>query len=152
WLKRTYPNDTSRQMSHETIYRALYIQSRGTLDQELLACLRCTRALRRSRHHTQKTGNHGRITDAVSIRERPASAEDRAVPGQWEGDLLFGDRDSQIATLAERRTRYMILVKLAGKDTESVVSALIKNARRLPKQLYRSLTGDRGKEMAAHRR
>ena len=152
WLKRTYPDDASRQVSHETIYRTLYIQSRGALKQELLAHLRRTRAMRRSRHHTQKTENHGRITDTVSISERPANAEDRAVPGHWEGDLLFGDRNSQIATLVERQTRYLMLVKVAGKDTETVVNALIKNARRLPKQLYRSLTWDRGKEMAAHRR
>ncbi len=152
WLRRTYPDDTSRQVSHETIYRTLYIQSRGALKQELLAHLRRTRAMRRSRHHTQKTGNHGRITEAVSISERPASAEDRAVPGHWEGDLLFGDRNSQIATLVERQTRYVMLVKVAGKDTQTVIDALIKNARRLPKQLYRSLTWDRGKEMAGHRR
>ncbi len=152
WLRRTYPDDTSRQVSHETIYRTLYIQSRGALKQELLAHLRRTRAMRRSRHHTQKTGNHGRITEAVSISERPASAEDRAVPGHWEGDLMFGDRNSQIATLVERQTRYVMLVKVAGKDTQTVIDALIKNARRLPRQLYQSLTWDRGKEMAAHRR
>lgn len=152
WLRRTYPDDTSRQVSHETIYRTLYIQSRGALKQELLAHLRRTRAMRRSRHHTQKTGNHGPITEAVSISERPASAEDRAVPGHWEGDLLFGDRNSQIATLVERQTRYVMLVKVAGKDTQTVIDALIRNARRLPKQLYQSLTWDRGKEMAGHRR
>lgn len=152
WLRRTHPDDTSRQVSHETIYRTLYIQSRGALKQELLAHLRRTRGMRRSRHHTQKTGNHGRITETVSISERPASAEDRAVPGHWEGDLLFGDRNSQIATLVERQTRYVMLVKVAGKDTQTVIDALIKNARRLPKQLYRSLTWDRGKEMAGHRR
>jgi IS30 family transposase len=152
WLRRTYPHDTSRQVSHETIYRTLYIQSRGALKQELLAHLRRTRGMRRSRHHTQKTPDHGRIKDTISISERPASAEDRAVPGHWEGDLVFGDRDSQIATLVERHTRYVMLVKVDGKDTETVVNALIKNARRLPKQLYQSLTWDRGKEMAAHRR
>ncbi|MBA8885743.1 IS30 family transposase [Dokdonella fugitiva] len=152
WLRHTYPGDMSRQVSHETIYRTLYIQSRGALKQELLAHLRRTRVMRRSRHHTQKTENHGRIIGTVSISERPASAEDRAVPGHWEGDLLFGDRNSQIATLVERQTRYVMLVKLTGKDTETVVNALIKNARRLPKELYRSLTWDRGKEMAAHRR
>lgn len=152
WLKRTYPDDASRQVSHETIYRTLYIQSRGALKQELLAHLRRTRGIRRSRHHTQKTPDHGRIKDTISISERPACAEDRAVPGHWEGDLLFGDRDSQIVTLVERQTRYVMLVKVDGKDTETVVNALIKNARRLPKELYRSLTWDRGKEMAAHRR
>lgn len=152
WLQRTYPDDMSRQVSRETIYRTLYIQSRGALKQELLAHLRRTRGMRRSRHHTQKTPDHGRIKDTISISERPASAEDRAVPGHWEGDLLFGDRNSQIATLVERHTRYVMLVKVDGKDTETVVNALIKNARRLPKELYQSLTSDRGKEMAAHRR
>jgi IS30 family transposase len=108
--------------------------------------------MRRSRHHTQKTDNHGRISDAVSISERPATVEDRAVPGHWEGDLLFGSHNSQIATLVERQTRYVMLVKVAGKDTETVVNALIDNARRLPHELYKSLTWDRGKEMAGHKR
>lgn len=139
-------------MSHETIYRTLYILSRGALKKELLAHLRRTRAMRRSRHHTQKTDNHGRITNTVSISERPASAEDRAIPGHWEGDLLLGNKSSQIATLVERQTRYLMLVKIGSKDTGTVVNALIKNARRLPKELYRSLTWDRGKEMADHRR
>lgn len=151
WLRRAYPDNASRQVSHETIYRTLYIQARGDLKKELLTNLRRTRIMRRSRHHTQKSENHGRITNTVSISERPASAEDRAVPGHWEGDLLFGDRDSQIATLVERQTRYVMLVKIGAKDTETVVNALIKNARRLPKELYRSLTWDRGKEMARHR-
>jgi len=152
WLKRTYPNDETRRVSHETIYRSLFIQARGALKKELLQHLRRTRAMRRSRHHTQKTDNHGRITDAVSISERPAATDDRAVPGHWEGDLLFGNRDSQIATLVERHTRYVMLVKVASKDTETVVNALIKNARKLPQELYKSLTWDRGKEMAAHKR
>lgn len=152
WLRRTYPDDASRQVSHETIYRTLYIQSRGALKQELLAHLRRTRTMRRSRYHTQKMESRGRIAETFSISERPASAEDRAVPGHWEGDLLFGDRNSQIATLVERQTRYVMLVKVACRDTEAVVNVLIKNARRLPKQLYRSLTWDRGKEMAEHRR
>ena len=130
WLRRAYPDNASRQVSHETIYRTLYIQARGALKKELLANLRRTRIMRRSRHHTQKTENHGRITNTVSISERPASAEDRAVPGHWEGDLLYGDRDSQIATLVERQTRYVMLVKVGAKDTETVVNALIKNARR----------------------
>ena len=152
WLRRSYPDDASRQVSHETIYRTLYIQSRGALKKELLAHLRRTRAMRRSRHHTQKTDNHGRIVGAVSISERPATAEDRAVPGHWEGDLVFGSHNSQIATLVERQTRYVMLVKVDGKDTATVVNALIRHARRLPKELYRSLTWDRGKELAAHRR
>ena len=151
WLKRTHPDDASCQVSHETIYRTLYIQSRGALKKELLAHLRRSRAMRRSRHHTQKTADHGRISDTVSISERPATVADRAVPGHWEGDLLFGSKNSQIATLVERQTRYVMLVKVGGKDTQTVVNALIRNARRLPKELYRSLTWDRGKEMAGHR-
>jgi len=152
WLKRTYPTDETCQVSHETIYRSLFIQARGALKKELLQHLRRTRVMRRSRHHTQKTDNHGRITDVVSIGERPATTDDRAVPGHWEGDLLFGNRDSQIATLVERHTRYVMLVKVSAKDTETVVNALIKNARKLPQELYKSLTWDRGKEMAAHKR
>jgi IS30 family transposase len=152
WLKRTYPGDENYQVSHETIYRSLFIQARGALKQELLQHLRRTRAMRRSRHHTQKTGDHGRIIDAVSISERAATVEDRAVPGHWEGDLLFGGRNSQIATLVERNTRYVMLVKVAGKDTETVINALIENARKLPQELYKSLTWDRGKEMAEHKR
>ena len=152
WLKDRYPDDTGSQVSHETIYRTLYIQSRGALKKELLAHLRRTRAMRRSRHHTQKTDDHGRITDTVSISERPAMVEDRAVPGHWEGDLLIGGKNSQIATLVERQTRYVMLVKVDGKDTETVINALIKSAHRLPKELYRSLTWDRGSEMAGHRR
>ena len=152
WLKRTYPDDPSCQVSHETIYRTLFIQSRGALKKELLAHLRRTRAIRRSRHHTQKTADHGRISDTVSIRERPVSVEDRAVPGHWEGDLLCGSGNSQIATLVERSTRYVMLVKVDRKDTQTVVDALIRTARRLPSELYKSLTWDRGKEMADHRR
>ena len=139
-------------MSPETIYRSLFIQARGALKKELVAHLRRSRVMRRSRHHTQKTDDHGRITDTVSISERPANVEDRAVPGHWEGDLLFGSKNSQIATLVERQTRYVMLVKVAGKDTETVINALIKNARKLPDELYQSLTWDRGKEMADHKR
>jgi transposase, IS30 family len=152
WLQRTYPGDENYQVSHETIYRSLFIQARGALKKELLGHLRRTRVMRRSRHHTQKTGNHGRITDTVSISERPATVEDRAVPGHWEGDLLFGSKNSQIATLVERHTRYVMLAKVASKDTETVINALIKNARQLPQELYQSLTWDRGKEMAHHKR
>ena len=152
WLKRTYPDDVSCQVSHETIYRSLFIQSRGALKKELLEHLRRTRAMRRSRHHTQKTDDHGKITGTVSISERPAQVEDRAVPGHWEGDLLFGSKNSQIATLVERQTRYLMLVKVGGKDTQTVINALIKSARRLPQELYKSLTWDRGKEMADHKR
>jgi IS30 family transposase len=152
WLKRTYPGDENYQVSHETIYRSLFIQARGALKKELLEHLRRTRAMRRSRLYTQKREAHGRITGTVSIRERPAAVEDRAVPGHWEGDLLFGSANTQIATLVERHTRYVMLVKVAGKDTETVINALIKNARKLPQELYQSLTWDRGKEMADHKR
>jgi IS30 family transposase len=152
WLKQAYASDEGYHVSHETIYRSLYIQARGALKKELLEHLRRTRNMRRSRHHTQKTDNHGRIIDTVSISERPATVEDRAVPGHWEGDLLFGSHNSQIATLVERQTRYVMLVKVAGKDTETVIDALISNARKLPQELYKSLTWDRGKEMADHKR
>ena len=152
WLKQTYPYDENYHVSHETIYRTLFIQARGALKKELLQHLRRTRAMRRSQHHTQKTANHGRIIDAVSISERPAAVEDRAVPGHWEGDLLFGSGNTQIATLVERQSRYVMLVKVASKDTETVINALIKNARKLPQALYKTLTWDRGKEMAGHKR
>ena len=152
WLKHTYPSDETWHVSHETIYRSLFIQTRGALKKELLHYLRRTRGMRRSRHYTQKTDSHGQILGTVSISERPASAEDRAVPGHWEGDLLFGSNNSQIATLVERQTRYLMLVKVGAKDTETVVTALIKNARKLPQELYKSLTWDRGKEMADHKR
>ena len=152
WLKRTYPDDETFQVSHETIYRSLFIQARGVLKKELLQHLRRTRAMRRSRHHTQKSDDRRKIRDAVSISERPATAEDRAVPGHWEGDLLCGNRSSQIATIVERQTRYLMLVKVASKDAETFANALVKNARKLPQELYKSLTWDRGTEMAGHKR
>ena len=150
WLKQE--GNEQHQVSHETIYKSLYIQARGALKRELLAHLRRTRGMRRSRHHTQKKDNHGRILDTVSISERPPEADDRAVPGHWEGDLFFGSNNSQIATLVERQTRYVMLVKVGSKDTETVIKALIKHAHKLPRELYKSLTWDRGKELAAHRR
>jgi IS30 family transposase len=152
WLKRHYPGDENMQVSHETIYRTLFIQARGALKKELLKHLRRTRAMRRSRHHTQKGPDHGQIVDAVSIRERPAEVEDRAVPGHWEGDLLCGTKDSQIATLVERHSRYVMLVRVPSKDSKTVVNALIKQAHKLPRELYKSLTWDRGSEMAEHKR
>jgi IS30 family transposase len=152
WLKDAYPGNEDFRVSHETIYRTLFIQTRGALKKQLLEYLRRTRAMRRSRHHTQKTDNHGRIVDAVSSSERPATVEDRAVPGHWEGDLLSGSGNSHIATLVERHTRYVMLVKLTGKDTETVVNALIKQAKKLPQELCQSLTWDRGKELADHKR
>jgi IS30 family transposase len=148
WLKHLFTSHEEYHVSH----RSLYIQARGALKKELLEHLRRTRAMRRSRHHTQKTDNHGRIVDAVSISERPATAADRAVPGHWEGDLLCGSHNSQIVTLVERQTRYVMLIKVAAKNTETVVNALIDNARRLPQELYKSLTWDRGSELAGHKR
>jgi IS30 family transposase len=152
WLKRTYPDDESFEVSHETIYLTLYIRARGGLKKELIKYLRRSRAMRRSRHHTQKTSNHGRITDTVSISERPPKVEDRAVPGHCEGDLICGSNNSQIATLVERHTRYVMLVRVPSKDTKTVINALIKQAHKLPRELYKSLTWDRGKEMADHKR
>ena len=152
WLKYTYPDNENFHVSHETIYKSLFIQARGALKKELIQHLRKTRAMRRSRHHTQKTKDHGRITNTVSIRERPASVDDRAVPGHWEGDLIMGSNNSQIATLVERHTRYVMLVRVPSKDTKTVINALIKHAHKLPRELYKSLTWDRGKEMADHQR
>ena len=152
WLKRTYPGEAHKQVSHETIYRSLFIQARGVLKKELQRYLRSQRAIRRAKQHSIKNEGLGKITNAVSIRERPASVEDRAVPGHWEGDLISGSNNSHIATLVERHSRYVMLVKVKGKDTETVISALIKHAKKLPSELYKSLTWDRGKEMADHQR
>ena len=153
WLKRTYPGTEARQVSHETIYRSLYVQARGVLKKELLQHLRNPRQLRRSRHATtQKTDPRGRIVDAVSISARPASVEDRAVPGHWEGDLLCGSKNSYIVTLVERHSRYVMLAKVPNRETQTVVDALIRQSRKLPDELYRSLTWDRGKELTDHKR
>jgi IS30 family transposase len=152
WLKYAHPNDESCRVSHETIYKSLFIQARGALKKELLRHLRSQHAIRHSRHANQKGNGKGQISNAVSIRERPASVEDRAVPGHWEGDLIFGSHNSQIATLVERHTRYVMLAKVDSKDTETVINALIKQAHKLPSELYKSLTWDRGKEMADHQR
>ena len=152
WLKRTFPGNESHQVSHETIYLSLFIQARGVLKKELLQYLRTKRTMRRPKHASLKGQGLGQITNAVSIRERPASVEDRAVPGHWEGDLIAGSNNSYIATLVERHTRYVMLVKVSGKDTETVINALVRQAHSLPKELYRSLTWDRGSEMADHQR
>ena len=152
WLRRSFPGEPYRQVSHETIYRSLYIQARGVLKKELLEHLRARRTIRRSRHASLKRNGLGQIKDAVSISERPASVEDRAIPGHWEGDLIGGTKNSYIATLVERHSRYVMLIKVANKDTRSVVSALIRQTQRLPRELYKSLTWDRGKELADHPR
>ena len=152
WLKTESPNDENNYVSHETIYRSLFVQARGVLKKELQQYLRSQRAIRRSNHASLKRDGLGQITNAVSISERPASVEDRAVPGHWEGDLIAGSNNSYIATLVERHTRYVMLAKVKNKDTESVVSALIKQSKKLPDELYKSLTWDRGKELADHER
>jgi IS30 family transposase len=151
WLKRTYPKDRDMQVSHETIYRSLFVQSRGVLKQALIRHLRRRKTMRRSQHATTAGQPRGQIIDAVSIRERPPSIEDRAVPGHWEGDLLAGKANSHIATLVERHSRFVMLVRLPGKDTKSVVQALTRRVRTLPTGLMSSLTWDRGMELAAHK-
>ena len=151
WLKQQFPADQGMQVSHETIYRSLFIQTRGVLKKELMAHLRTARQMRQAKGGTTKSGL-GQIVDAVSIRERPAEVEDRAVPGHWEGDLLSGANNTHIATLVERRTRFVMLLKIPRRDTATVVATLAKHVRKLPSELRRSLTWDRGKEMADHKR
>ena len=151
WLKRRYPRQERYQVSHETIYRSLFVQARGVLKKELLSHLRSQRRMRRPGPKKWQGDARGQIKDMVSIRERPASVEERAVPGHWEGDLLTGPSNSYIATLVERHTRYVMLVKVANKDTQTVISALIKQSKRLPGELKKSLTWDRGKELMNHR-
>ena len=151
WLKREFPTDQEMQISHEAIYRSLFVQTRGVLKKELTAHLRTRRQMRLPKSHNAESGR-GHILDMVSIRERPAEAEDRAVPGHWEGDLLTGANDTHIATLIERHSRFTMLVKLPRKDTTTVVAALAKHVRKLPEELRRSLTWDQGKEMHAHKR
>jgi IS30 family transposase len=152
WLKSNHPEDEAFRVSHETIYRSLFVQTRGVLKKALIEHLRTHRPIRRSRHATAKADARGEISDMVSIRERPASVDDRAVPGHWEGDLLSGSANSYIVTLVERHTRYVMLAKIPSRDTQTVVSALIKQAKKLPDELYKSLTWDRGKELADHKR
>lgn len=151
WLKLEYPGDPAMQMSHETIYRSLFIQARGVLKKELLAQLRIPRLMRRSKLASTKNQSRGRIVDAVSISQRPPEVADRAVPGHWEGDLLAGGSNTYIATLVERHSRFTMLVKVKGKDTKSVVGALSRQVRRLPGVLRKSLTWDRGTELASHK-
>jgi IS30 family transposase len=152
WLKQEYPGDAAMHVSHETIYRTLYVQARGALKKELVAHLRRRHPLRRSRHASTRGQARGQIVDAVSIAERPASVEDRGVPGHWEGDLLAGARNTHIATLVERQSRFVQLIKVGGKDTATVVGALTRHVQRLPEGVMASLTWDRGHEMAQHKR
>lgn len=150
WLKDRFGGDDTMTISHETIYRSLFIQARGVLKKELQTHLRTRRKMRRSKKASKDDQGRGQIVDAVSISERPAEVEDRAVPGHWEGDLISGARNSHIATLVERQSRFTMLVKVKGKDTQSVVAAVIKQVNKLPVELRRSLTWDRGTEMAQH--
>ena len=151
WLKRRYPANPRMQISHETIYRTLFMQARGLLKKELVGHLRRGRAMRRSRRATDAGGRRGGISDPVSIRERPAEADDRAVPGHWEGDLLVGDTASCMVTLVERTSRFVQLIKVDARDSLTVVSAIAKHVRKLPAELRRSLTWDRGSELARHK-
>lgn len=151
WLVTMYPDDPTMHVSHETIYRTLYVQARGALKKELTAHLRRRRTMRRSRAATTRGHGQGQLVDIVSISERPPSVEDRAVPGHWEGDLLAGTKTSHIATLVERQSRYVLLVRLPAHDTATVVPALARRVQRLPASLKQSLTWDRGKEMALHK-
>lgn len=152
WLKLSYPMNEAYQVSHETIYKSLFVQARGLLKKELMQHLRSRRTMRRGKHKAEHNDRRGQIADAVSIRERPAEVEDRAVPGHWEGDLIVGTNQSFIATLVERHTRYVMLAKVPSKDTKTVIDALIKQSHQLPRELYKSLTWDRGHEMADHKR
>ena len=151
WLKRDFPANEGMWVSHETIYRSLFVQARGVLKKELIGHLRAARQMRQPKGGTTPSRPLGQIVDMVSIRERPADVEDRAVPGHWEGDLLSGANNTHMVTLVERQSRFAMLIKVPGKDTAGVVAALSKHVRKLPQELRRSLTWDRGKEMADHK-
>jgi IS30 family transposase len=152
WLKECFPDDETMRVSHETIYLTLFVQARGALKRELADHLRRARSIRRPRTGRRGNAGQGQIVDALSIRERPAEAEDRAIPGHWEGDLLAGGSNTHVATLVERHSRFLLLVALEGKDTRSVTEALARKICMLPHELRRSLTWDRGLEMAQHAR
>lgn len=150
WLTLRYPSDLGMRLHHETIYRSLFIQARGVFKKELKAHLRTRRATRRSKNASRERQPRGQIRDAVSISERPAEVEDRAIPGHWEGDLMVGAKHSYVATLVERSSRFLMLVKLKNKETATVVAALAKHILKLPAHLRKTLTWDRGMEMANH--
>ncbi|MBW9267913.1 MAG: IS30 family transposase [Candidatus Thiodiazotropha sp. (ex. Lucinisca nassula)] len=151
WLKKTFSDDENMYVSHETIYRSIYIQARGVLKKELQKHLRTQRIFRQSRYNNLRGIPRGKIIDAVSISERPSEIEDRAIPGHWEGDLIAGSSNTHIATLVERKSRFSMLIKVAGKDTKTVVSAISRQIKRLPAELRQSVTWDRGSEMANHK-
>ena len=151
WLALEYPDRPEMQVSHETIYQSLFVQSRGALRKELHSCLRTGRAMRRAKAYTKGNVGQGQLKNMVMISERPAEVEDRAVPGHWEGDLIFGKKMTSIGTLVERHSRYVILLKLPnGHGAEAVRKAMTKRILTLPTQLRRSITWDQGKEMAEH--
>lgn len=152
YLKRTYPNDITMHISHESIYKTLYIQSRGHLKKDLLKHLRTQRVMRQSKQFNTKGNARGGIIDAVSIHDRPKDIDDRTIPGHWEGDLICGSNKSYVATLVERTSRFTLLVKLNGNDTASVVNAITNKIIELPTQLKKSLTWDRGMELAKHKK
>ncbi|EOT3308809.1 IS30 family transposase, partial [Escherichia coli] len=152
WLKRCYPDNQEMHVSHETIYKTLFIQTRGALKKELQQCLRSGRVVRRSRTSSLKGKGLGSIPDTISISERPPEVADRAIPGHWEGDLIQGSKNSYIVTLVERHSRFVMLAKVRDNKTITVISALIKQARELPAELYKTLTWDRGAEMTSHTR
>ncbi|MEW8125300.1 MAG: IS30 family transposase [Candidatus Thiodiazotropha endolucinida] len=151
WLKRTFSDDENMYVSHETIYRSIYIQARGVLKKELQKHLRTQRIFRQSRYNNLRGIPRGKIVDAVSISERPPEIEDRAIPGHWEGDLIAGSANTHIATLVERKSRFAMLIKVTGKDINTVVSAISRHIKRLPVELRQSVTWDRGSEMANHK-
>jgi IS30 family transposase len=152
WLKLEYLDDMTMRVSHETIYKSLFIQTRGVLKKELISCARSKRIMRRGKTSTTQGQPRGQIVDAVLIRERPAEVEDRAIPGHWDGDLMSGSQNTHIATLVERHSRFVLLVHVDGKDSDSVVSALVRKVKRLPDGRMSSLTWDRGTELAHHKR
>ncbi len=152
WLKQAYPTNKALNVSHETIYKSLYIQGKGLFRKELMNHLRTRRKLRHSKQHVRGNKFVKPFADGLSISERPAEVEDRAIPGHWEGDLIQGSRQSYIATLVERQTRFTIMVKVPGKETLPVVSALSEQMFQLPNLLKKSLTWDRGCELAAHKK
>jgi IS30 family transposase len=151
WLAATRGSDGTMRVSHETIYRTLYLRARGVLHRELVASLRSGRTMRKGKRASTHGQKRGQIIDAVSIRERPAAIGARATPGHWEGDLITGAKNTHVATLVERYSRYLILVRVRGKDTVSVVGALIHKVKQLPRGLLLSLTWDRGTELAMHK-
>lgn len=151
WLKTQFPEDPKLQISHEAIYQTLFVQARGALKKELQRHLRSGRVMRHARTATRKGQTRYQIVGAVSIRERPPDIEDRSVPGHWEGDILCGSANTYIATLVERQSRFTLLIKLPGKDAQTVAKALSRQIEKLPATLRRSLTLDRGPEFAAHK-